>query len=270
LVERIQTHSVLSARDPEPVEAVNMAGRSIILLTCEHAGRLVPERLGDLGVPQAEMDRHIAYDVGAAGLSRLLAVRLDAPLLMQRYSRLVIDCNRPFEAVDCFPEVSDGTPIAANVSLALGERRARYEEIHVPFHQAVKAAIDKRRAAGLPVVLVSVHSFTRHMRSTGAVRQCDLGLLFNREPRFAQALMREAQAEAPEMRIAFNEPYIVDDASDYTIPVHGEAGGVPHVLLEVINDEIADEAGQQTWAGILTPALQRAAKAVVGASTLQE
>jgi predicted N-formylglutamate amidohydrolase len=266
----MQTHSVLSAFDPEPVESVNLSGRSMIVLTCEHAGRLVPKSLGDLGVSKAEMDRHIAYDVGAAGLSRLLSAGLDAPLVMQRYSRLVIDCNRPFEAVDCFPEISDGTPIPANGSLSQDERRARYEQIHMPLHQAIEAVIARRRAAGLPVVLISIHSFTRHMRSTGAVRRCDLGLLFNRDPSFAQALMKEVRAEAPHVRTALNEPYVVDDQSDYTIPVHGEAGGVPHVLLEVINDEIADDAGRRRWAEILTPALQRAAKAIVGASMLED
>src|SRR6478735_5330001 len=102
---------LLSLRDPRPVEIVNAVGRSPFVLTCEHAGRAVPERLGDLGVDEADMARHIAWDVGAEGLSRRLSALLDAPLVLQRYSRLVVDCNRPFDAPDCFPEQSDGTPV---------------------------------------------------------------------------------------------------------------------------------------------------------------
>src|SRR5689334_6976902 len=119
--------TLLTPRDPQPVQTVNAGGRSPFVLTCEHAGRAVPESLGDLGgVAQADMDRHIAWDVGAEGLSKRLSTLLDAPLVLQRYSRLVVDCNRPFAAPDCFPPESDGTPIPANVGLTQGERQQRF------------------------------------------------------------------------------------------------------------------------------------------------
>ena len=247
-----------------------MAGRSAIVLTCEHAGRILPRSLGDLGLNAPEMDRHIAYDIGAAGLSRMLAERLDAPLLMQRYSRLVVDCNRPFDGSDCFPEVSDGTMIPANHGLSEDDRRERYRQIHVPFHRAVSAVISGRLADGFPVVLVSVHSFTQQMASTGDIRTCDLGLLFNRDPRFSHALMDAITGQEPDLRVEFNTPYSVDDQSDYTVPVHGEANGIPHVLLEIRNDLIAAEAGQRRWTDILAAALEAAVLATVGASSVGE
>ncbi|MDB5524523.1 MAG: hypothetical protein JWM58_2286 [Rhizobium sp.] len=245
-----------------------MTGRSTILLTCEHAGRILPRSLDDLGLPVQEMDRHIAYDIGARELSRMLSEKLDAPLLMQRYSRLVVDCNRPFDAADCFPEVSDGTLIPANRSLSEEDRRERYRHIHVPFHTAVGGAISARSAAGFPVVLVSVHSFTRLMASTGDVRTCDLGLLFNRDPRFSHALMDAIRVQASAIRVEFNKPYLVDDESDYTVPVHGEAGNIPHVLLEVLNNHIEGDAGQRCWADILAAALEDAAVKTVGVSRI--
>ncbi|MCF3641127.1 N-formylglutamate amidohydrolase [Rhizobium sp. TRM95111] len=253
------TTRLLRAGDPDPVEWVNARAPSAFFLTCEHAGRAVPAALGDLGVPAAEMDRHIAYDVGAEGLSRGLAERLAAPLVLQRYSRLVIDCNRPFEAADCVVARSDGTDVPANAGIADWDRRRRYVEIHQPLHEAIAVALDQRRAAGRPTFLVSVHSFTPVMRASGAVRHFELGLLCNRDPRLAETLAGAFRAAHPDIGVRLNEPYVVDDVSDYTIPVHGERRGIPHVLLEVRNDLVADARGQEEWVDRLAGPLRRAA-----------
>lgn len=253
------TNRFLRTGDPDPVEWVNPGGSSTFFLTCEHAGRAVPAALGDLGIPPAEMDRHIAYDVGAEGLSRALSALLDAPLVLQRYSRLVIDCNRPFEAVDCVVARSDGTEVPVNTGIEDWERRRRYVEIHQPLHEAIAVALDQRRAADRPTLLVSVHSFTPVMRSTGAARQFELGLLYNRDGRLAQRLAAAFRAANPDVTVKLNEPYVVDDLSDYTIPVHGEKRRIPHVLLEVRNDLINDARGQQEWADRLAGPLRQAA-----------
>ncbi|SOC46399.1 predicted N-formylglutamate amidohydrolase [Rhizobium subbaraonis] len=253
------TTKLLLAGDPEPVERVNLQGGSAIFLTCEHAGRAVPSALGDLGVASDEMDRHIAYDVGAEGLAHALSERLGSALVLQRYSRLVIDCNRPFEADDCVVLRSDGTRVPANADLGESDRLRRYAEIHEPLHEAIKVALDERQAAGRPTVLVSVHSFTPVMRSTGAVRDFELGLLYNRDGRFARHLAEAFAAANPDSSVRLNEPYVVDDQSDYTIPVHGERRGLPHVLIEVRNDLITDARGQQEWADRLAEPLRRAA-----------
>lgn len=258
------TTRLLQAGDPDPVEWINSEGRSAIFLTCEHAGRTVPAVLGDLGIPIAEMDRHIAYDVGAEALSRGLSERLDAALVLQRYSRLVIDCNRPFEARDCFVTESDGTIVPMNADIADLERRRRYVEIHQPLHEAIAVALDQRLASGKPLFLVSVHSFTPLMRATGAVRDFELGLLYNRDPRLAERLAETFRAANPDMTVKLNAPYQVNDISDYTIPVHGERRGIAHVLIEVRNDLINDARGQEEWADRLAGPLRLAAESLEG------
>jgi predicted N-formylglutamate amidohydrolase len=245
---------VLSPRDPEPVELVNAGASSPFVLSCEHAGRAVPESLADLGVSPEEMERHIAYDIGAEGVSRLLSAILDAPLMLQRYSRLVVDCNRPFEAPDCMPVVSDGTAVPANAGLSEQARRQRFVEIHQPFHRALAGLLDRRAEAGRPAVLVSIHSFTPRLIG-GPERPWELGVLSNRDATFAEAFLAAFQTRNPMIVSAHNEPYIVDDVSDYTIPVHGEQRRLPHLLLEIRNDLIADEAGQARWARLVADAL---------------
>ncbi len=249
--------AMLSPDDPAPVEIVNAQGRGRVVLVCEHAGRRVPRGLGDLGLPAEEFDRHIAWDIGAAGVARGLSELLDAPLLLQPYSRLVIDCNRQMHAPDMIPEVSDGTPVPGNQGLSPAARQARYDAILRPFHDAVAALLDAR--AGRPgTVLLTIHSFTPRLRSRGEARAMELGLLYNRDPRLGQALAAAVRADQPHLTVAENAPYRCSDLTDYAVPVHAEPRGLLHALVEVRNDQIRDEAGQALWAGILARGLERA------------
>lgn len=229
---------------------INPDGRANIVLVCEHAGTAVPDRLGDLGLPAAEMLRHIGYDIGAEATARRLARLLDAPLFLQRYSRLVVDCNRPFDAPDCIPEVSDGTIIPGNQGQTEPDRRRRFAEIHEPFHRELTLFLDRRAAAGSPTALVAVHSFTARLRG-GPERPWELGVSSNRDGSFAMRFLTAFQRRNPTVRSAHNQPYVVDDRSDYTIPVHGEGRGLPHLLLEIRNDLIRDAEGQTTWAALI-------------------
>ena len=241
--------------DPSPFDVVNSAGGSPVFLTCEHAGRAIPRALGDLGIAASEMERHIAYDIGAEQVSLRLSRRLDAALVLQPYSRLVVDCNRPFDATDCIPEVSDGTAIPANAKLNASVRQQRFDGIHQPFHDEIRRLLDKRLTQEKPTVLVSVHSFTPKLLTACKKRPWHIGLLHNRDDKLARQMMTSLNKHAVNLQTEFNEPYAVDDLSDYTIPVHGEKRGIPHVLLEIRNDEIVSSAGQERWAGILAAVL---------------
>lgn len=254
--------SLLSDRDAAPFSILNPSGRSHILLTVEHAGRAVPSALGDLGIPASEMERHIAWDIGAAALGGQLSALLDAPLLCQPYSRLVIDSNRPLDAPDLVPEVSDGTLVPANCGLSDADRCQRYDEIHQPFHHAVSKVLDERAESGTPTLLVSLHSFTKMLAVEGRERPWKLGILHGSDARLAEALMNEFAKRFPAVCCAFNEPYTIDYISDYSVPVHGEARGLPNVLLEIRNDEIADAPGRARWASMLAAALSAAAESL--------
>jgi predicted N-formylglutamate amidohydrolase len=253
MAARIEAVTLLGPGDPAPAEIVNPDGRAALVLTCDHAGRAIPAALGDLGLPAAELDRHIAFDPGIAPVARTLAARLDACLVLQPYSRLVIDCNRPADAPDLAPALADGTPVPGNAALSLADRQARWQAVHAPYHRAIATALDAR--AGQPgLLLIALHSFTPRLRG-GPDRPWHAGFCANRGPSCADALLAALRARQPDLVLARDQPYPVEDTSDYTIPVHGERRGLGHALVELRQDLIADAAGQALWAERLALAL---------------
>lgn len=234
---------LLRSGEPDPVVVRRPDGGSAVFLTCDHAGRRVPEALGRLGLAEAEFDRHIAWDIGVAAVSRLIAEALDATLVEQVYSRLVIDCNRPLDAASSIPLVSEATPVPGNGSLSPAEIEARQRAIFAPYHAAIQAALDARGAR--PTVLVAMHSFTPIY--LGEARPWHIGTLYGRDARLARSLYGLLVRE-PGLVVGDNQPYAVLDASDYAIPVHGEGRGLVHVGLEIRQDLITDVAGQAEWA----------------------
>ena len=242
---------LLGPDDPEPVEIVNPQSGHPVLLVCEHAGQAIPARLGDLGLPPGEIDRHIGWDIGAGAVARRVAALLGCTLVLQRYSRLVVDCNRPPHAPDAMPEVSDGTQIPANLSLAPADRAARVEAIFTPYDKAVADCLarEPRRAA------FSIHSFTP--RLAGRDRPWDIGLLFRKDERTSKNLARMIGAAEPNLVIGMNEPYHIDDLSDWFVPVHCEPRGLAHSLIEIRNDRIGTDGGQDHWASLLAGVFDR-------------
>ncbi len=239
---------LLGPGEPHPVTVYRPGGRSPILLTCDHAGRRVPEQLGRLGLPEAEFERHIAWDIGARAVSRILADRLDAVLVEQAYSRLVIDCNRPPAVESAIPVVSESTAVPGNLGLSSAERDARVAAVFRPYHEAIAAEIDRRNAAGQVTALVAMHSFTPVYK--GQSRPWHAGTLYGRDGRLARTL-RDRLVAATAFTIGDNEPYSVSDATDYTIPVHAERRGLVHVGIEIRQDLVGTEGGQAEWAGLL-------------------
>ena len=247
--------SLLAADEPAPVGCVNpkRGAAHKYLLIGDHAGRLVPRALRGLGVPAAEFERHIAWDIGVRALGEALAARLDAPFLHQRYSRLVIDCNRDPARADAMPELSDGTPIPGNVGLSAADRAARVAAIHTPYQTAIGAAL------GPATILVALHSFTPRMK-TGQPRPWQAGILHDRgDTRFSLACLAALRQE-PGLTIGDNEPYQMDEI-DYSVPRHAYPAR-PYVEFEVRQDLIADAAGVAEWTDRLARVLERAAGAI--------
>ena len=255
-----EPYRLLAADEPTPITVHNASGSSPFLIVVDHAGNRVPRSLGRLGVPEAELERHIAWDIGVAAVSRVVANALDATLIRQNYSRLVIDCNRTPGSETSIPGISELTPIPGNIGLSEARRTAREQEIFRPYHDRIEAELDRRTRSARPSVLVAMHSFTPVF--LGVARSWHAGVLYNRDPRFARILIALLQREEG-LLVGDNEPYSVTDATDYTIPAHGERRGLLHVEVEMRQDLIADDRGQQVWGALLTRLLPQAYQEVV-------
>jgi predicted N-formylglutamate amidohydrolase len=236
---------LLAPDEPPALVTLRPGGQSPFLLVSDHAGRRIPKKLGDLGVSEGELRRHIAFDVGIEPVVRFMADELDATAILQPYSRLVIDCNRPFHAESSIAKISENTPVPGNVKLSPDEIAARQREIFAPYHDAIGKELDRRRHDHRPAFLVAMHSFTPVYK--GVSRPWHAGVLYNRDSRFAAFILRLLR-EQDELTVGDNEPYTVSDDTDYTIPVHGEQRGLPHAAIEIRHDLIETEKDQLFWA----------------------
>ena len=237
--------ALLDPGEPTAATLLNEAGNSNFFLACDHGGRAIPRRLGRLGLTEPDTFRHIAWDIGIAKVGRRLSVLLDAALILQTYSRLVIDCNRDPTVPSSIPEISEDTAIPGNRGLHKADRLARRKAIFDPYQQGIAAVLDRRRTTGRASVLVALHSFTPVFR--GVARPWHVGVLFNRDARLANSLLARLRSEG-DLVVGENQPYRVTDQTDYTVPVHGERRGLPHVEIEIRQDLIADAVGQAAWA----------------------
>lgn len=239
---------LLSDTDGDPVSETNIGGRSEILLICEHASRRLPAALGSLGLSTDALHAHIAWDPGALAVAQIMSRQLDAALVFQNFSRLAYDCNRPPEAPDAMPAKSEIYDIPGNAGLSLAERQARTEAIYLPFKAAIAARITERKLQARETVLVTIHSFTPVYR--GVARDVEIGILHDRDSRLADKMLERAEATG-RYRVRRNEPYGPADGVTHTLKQHGLANGLLNVMIEVRNDLIRDEAGQEVVAGFL-------------------
>jgi predicted N-formylglutamate amidohydrolase len=215
----------------------------------------MPKTLGTLGLAEAELTRHIAWDIGAEKVGRLLSRLMDAPLLLQRYSRLAYDCNRPPESPGAIPEVSELTAIPGNRKLAAEDRLARAREIYRPFHDGVSLVLDRRAAGCRPSLIVSIHSFTPVYK--GKPRSVELGILHDRDTTLSAKLIKSF----PNIDARLNEPYGPKDGVLHTLNLHGFTRGLQHAMIEIRNDLVSTERGQDEWAQRLSvPLIQAATK----------
>jgi predicted N-formylglutamate amidohydrolase len=254
---------LLADDEAQPFIESGRQGRSNFVIVVDHASPRIPRRLRDLGLPSSELQRHIAWDIGALAVARQVAAVLDAPLIAQNYSRLVIDCNRDPKVPSSIPTMGESIEIPGNIGLSDEEIAARRTEIFEPYHNHVRALLDERLASGRPTILVAQHSMTNIFK--GVRREMHAEVLYNRDRRFAGLVLDMLRREAG-LFIADNEPYCVSDETDYTIPRHGEARGLPHVEMEIRQDLVSEAAGQAQWAQRIAGALRDAEQVFLGVS----
>lgn len=240
---------LVGEQDAPALSHFNTRGRAPALIVCDHASRAIPAGLEHLGLPAAALERHIAWDIGAAEVAQHLALRLDARAVLAGYSRLVIDCNRSLDDPTLIVVESDGQPIPGNVGLSDADRAERIRSCHAPYHEAVAHCLAGFAHSAIVPALISIHSFTPVFG--GQQRPWHVGVLWDTDGRMALPMLEALQA-VPGLCVGDNLPYSGRHPADYTVDRHAESSGLPHLCLEIRQDLIASRAGAEHWAEIIS------------------
>lgn len=257
------TLRLIASDEPPPVLARRRHGKSGYVIAVDHASRRIPRRLGTLGLSEADLQRHIAWDIGALAVAEGVSAALDAPLVAQNYSRLVIDCNRRIGDPTSIPAMSDSTAIPGNVGIPDEEVTARQREIFEPYHLHLRELLDERARSGQRTILIVQHSMTNILM--GVPREMHAAVLYDHDTSFAACLL-DALRSQPGLIVGDNAPYSGKQRIGFTTPHHGETRGIPHVEVEVRQDLIGSSAGQAEWIQRMTSVLQAAEKAFLARS----
>ena len=233
----------------------NIMSQGNLLITVEHAGNDIPYELNELGLSNVERMRHISYDIGIKGVAHHLSAATGFRCIFSRYSRLLVDLNRPVYSPECIRAQSDGTKIPGNIDLTSREKRERIIKYHKPFHDLIETTIDQTK----PKVLISLHSFTPKLNEEKEWRPWDCGILYGSSWSLGQGCI-EFLRKFDSLIVGDNEPYKIEKGGDYTVPNHGDGRGIPAVLVEIRQDLIEENSGQKKWAKIISSMIENCCK----------
>jgi predicted N-formylglutamate amidohydrolase len=225
------------------------------VILCDHASRNIPAELHDLGLPAADLARHIAWDIGASDVAEALAEIFDAPSVLSPVSRLVIDCNRHLDAVDLIPERSDGAVIPGNLNLSASARAERIDQWFHPYHTAIESILEERAARGVASIVLSIHSMTDNL--AGSLRPWHIALSSDDDRSLVQPIL-DTMRQSRDIEVGDNQPYSMEPAIDYSIPFHALRRALPYLQVEFRQDEVQDAEGQVRWAKRFASALAEA------------
>jgi predicted N-formylglutamate amidohydrolase len=237
-----------------PFDRVNPMGKAALVIVCDHASNALPPEIGDLGVGAKDMQRHIAWDIGAAAIACHLVEIFDAPAVLCGTSRLVIDCNRKLRDPTLIPPISDGIIVPANQGLSPEQRQRRIEAYFQSYHQACREMIEARCSKGERPLFLSVHSMTDQMN--GKHRPWEISLSSNQN-RGATAPVLAALRDVEGLVVGDNEPYDMDPTVDYSTPEHALSRGLDYLQVEFRQDLVASSGGQEDYAKVFAEALTR-------------
>lgn len=238
--------------DSPPFNIYNDSGQAHVLLVADHASRHIPAGLQQLGLDEADLQKHVAWDIGSADLARALADLLDAPLILAGYSRLIVDLNRQPDDPTSMPPISDGIVIPGNQGLDEQHRAWRMDTFYQPYHAAISARLDQFEQAGITPALVSIHTCTPVFGNMQ--RPWQIGVMWDKDPRIASRLL-QALNQLPGLCVGDNQPYSGRHPHDFTIDFHAEGRGLAHVGIEVRQDLLNSVDDALHWAGVLAGAL---------------
>ncbi len=246
---------MLTQSDPSPVEFIPSGQSSRILLVCDHAGDAIPAKYQHKRPSDEDMKRHIAIDVNAIDVAKTMAKWLDAPLVLQRYSRLIIDVNRPLMSPELCPKTSDGTLIRFNQNLDQDEIKQRLDCIYRPYHNTIARKLDEMSDA--PAALIAIHSFTPKLRNQPP-RYWHVDIMSRTHTHFAETWRGQLAANRPNLNIGVNKVFAISDQRDNTLPLHAEPRNILNASVEVRNDLLNSEQGTQAWGELLAQGLKAA------------
>jgi predicted N-formylglutamate amidohydrolase len=235
------------------VEVLNESGSSPVVLLCEHASNFIPPEYEGLGLSSSELGRHIAWDIGAAGVTRGLSQLLDAPAFLGQFSRLLIDLNRPLSSPTSIVHRSESTDIPGNASIDAQARARRAALYFEPFHRAVEHLLEDRRSAGRPTLIVAVHSFTPTFE--GEARPWQAGIIYDKGAAFAEATLDRLRLHDGALNVGANVPYSVSPEDYYGLLEYGDYAGNPALLVEIRQDLLLRPEQQNEWSRRLAAAL---------------
>ncbi len=235
------------------VEILNLTGDSPVVLLCEHASNFIPAEYAGLGLSSEELGRHIAWDIGAAGVTRRLSQLLNAPAFLGRYSRLLIDLNRPLRSPTSIVTRSERTDIPGNAAIDASERARRVENYFEPFHSAVTRLLDSRKQAARPSLIVAIHSFTPIFH--GEARPWVAGIIYDKGTAFAEATLDRLRIQDTALEVGANVPYSVAPEDYYGLLEYGDYAANPALLVEIRQDLLAQPEEQDAWAHRLSTAI---------------
>ena len=247
--------SLLTSQDPNPVEIIPASTPSPVLLVCDHAGDRIPLKLQEHSLPPEDMARHIAVDINAELVARVIAAEMNSTLVIQRYSRLVVDVNRPESSSELMPKISDETLIPFNQNVSASERKARLDQIYFPYHNRIHELLNERRNS--PSALVAIHSFTPQL-SNGNIRDWHIDLMSRTSMDFVHSLQNKIQTASPKLNVGISQIFQMHDKRDYTLPHHGESRDIPNASIEIRNDMLASEEDINDWGKLLAACLSAA------------
>ncbi len=248
----MQSLSLLTSQDPNPVEIIPATTPSPVLLVCDHAGDRIPLNLLEHSLSPEDMARHIAVDVNAELVARVIAAEMNSTLIIQRYSRLVVDVNRPESSSELMPKISDGTLIPFNQNISASERKARMDQIYFPYHNRIHELLDERNNS--PSALVAIHSFTPRL-SNGDCRDWHIDLMSRTSMDFVHSLQNKIQTALPDLNVGISQVFQMHDKRDYTLPHHGESRNIPNASIEIRNDMLAAKEDIDGWGKLLAACL---------------
>ncbi len=254
LESKTHHYPLIGPEDPPPVSILNEHGKGCVLLTGDHTSNAFPKDMRQLGLEDAVLSKHVAYDIGTRKLITHLSQHLDAPAVIAGYSRLIVDLNRSLDDPSAFPEVSDGIRIPGNQGLTREDKALRVQSFYTPYRAAVDDMLQRFRQRDIIPAFISIHSFTPEM--AGQQRPWHVGLLWDKDPRIPVPLMERLRAHPEGFNVGDNQPYSGKHPADYTVDHHAEATGLPHVSIEIRQDLVDTEEGAERWATILDDALR--------------